>query len=193
MFHDFDIISFMCRKIKNSISGSFYIHKHKPDFCELFIIYGGKLVFLRGENKKGIMENGEGVMIAKLREKNGFKGWLEKMFIENPSNSLERDTHRSHSSPTALDSPSSQNQCEIHMKEIENYYQHLLSLNLDDEEEEDCGQEENEDSQTNPMEAEHGEADLVRRKNEKISKIFDVTLWLIIHLIVSYLFDLLIL
>ncbi|KAH7520442.1 hypothetical protein FEM48_Zijuj08G0144400 [Ziziphus jujuba var. spinosa] len=152
-------------KIKNSISGSFYIHKHKPDFCELFIIYGGKLVFLRGENKKGIMENGEGVMIAKLREKNGFKGWLEKMFIENPSNSLERDTHRSHSSPTALDSPSSQNQCEIHMKEIENYYQHLLSLNLDDEEEEDCGQKENEDSQTNPMEAEHGEADLNAAEN----------------------------
>lgn len=158
------ILFLCCRKIKNAISGSFYIHKHKPDFCELFIICGGKLVFLRGENKKGIVENDEGVMVAKLRERNSFKGWLGKMFIENPSNFLDRNPRRSLSSSSVMHSPSSQNQWETHMQEIESYFKHLLSMNLDEEEEEDCGQV-NEDSQTSPLEAEYGDSHLVRRKN----------------------------
>lgn len=153
-----------CRKIKNAISGSFYIQKHKPDFCELFIICGGKLVFLRGENKNGIMEDDKGLMVAKLRERSSFKGWLGKMFIENQSNSFGRNTGRSLSSSTILHSPGSQNHRETHMQEIESYFQHLLSLNLDGKE--DFGQE-NENSQTSPREPEHEDSDMVRIKYQR--------------------------
>ncbi|KAF2285282.1 hypothetical protein GH714_042324 [Hevea brasiliensis] len=52
-------------KSKNAISGSFYIHQHKPNFCEFFIICGGKLVLLRGESEEAIMEDDQGVNVAK--------------------------------------------------------------------------------------------------------------------------------
>ncbi|PON32216.1 Tyrosine-protein kinase [Parasponia andersonii] len=151
-------------KIKNAISGSFYIHNNKPEFCELFIICGGKLLSIRGENNKGIMEDDQGVMVAKLREKGSFKDWLGKIFIPNSPNSLEKNPRRLLSSSSInLDSPSSQTQWENYVQEIEDYFQHLLSLNLD---EEDCDQEtENFDQQSpNPIVelgmAEHADSDL---------------------------------
>lgn len=141
----------MCRKIKSAISGSFYIQKNKPEFCELFIICGGKLVFLRGESNKGIMEDDQGVLVAKLREKPSFKGWLGKMFIENQANSLEiRNPRRCLSASTSMGSSSSQNQWES-VDYIESYFQQLLSLNLEEEEEVKCEQE-NKNSQTSPPE-----------------------------------------
>ncbi|XP_031115283.1 putative U-box domain-containing protein 50 [Ipomoea triloba] len=39
----------VCWKSRGTISGSFYVQRQKPGFCELFIISGGKLVFLREE------------------------------------------------------------------------------------------------------------------------------------------------
>uniref|UniRef100_A0A803PDY2 RING-type E3 ubiquitin transferase n=1 Tax=Cannabis sativa TaxID=3483 RepID=A0A803PDY2_CANSA len=143
-------------KIKNAISGSFYVHKNKPDFCELFIICGGKLLSIKGENKRGIMEDDQGVMVAKFREKGSFKDWLGKIFIPPQPNSLEKNPRRLLSSLSInLDSPSSQTQWENCVEEIEEYYQHLLSLNLDHEakDEEDVDQEnENFDLQSLVME-----------------------------------------
>ncbi|XP_045809372.1 putative U-box domain-containing protein 50 isoform X2 [Trifolium pratense] len=65
-------ISFMkpSLKSKGAISGLFYVHQHKPSLCELFIICGGKQVFLRGNNDEKIMEDDSGVMVAKMRDKN---------------------------------------------------------------------------------------------------------------------------
>ncbi|KAF4402175.1 hypothetical protein G4B88_017687 [Cannabis sativa] len=144
------------KKIKNAISGSFYVHKNKPDFCELFIICGGKLLSIKGENKRGIMEDDQGVMVAKFREKGSFKDWLGKIFIPPQPNSLEKNPRRLLSSLSInLDSPSSQTQWENCVEEIEEYYQHLLSLNLDHEakDEEDVDQEnENFDLQSLVME-----------------------------------------
>ena len=40
----------------SAFSGSFYVHRHKPEFCELFVICGGKLISLGEENGEGIME-----------------------------------------------------------------------------------------------------------------------------------------
>ncbi|PNY14476.1 U-box domain-containing protein 50-like [Trifolium pratense] len=57
-------------KSKGAISGLFYVHQHKPSLCELFIICGGKQVFLRGNNDEKIMEDDSGVMVAKMRDKN---------------------------------------------------------------------------------------------------------------------------
>lgn len=103
-------------------------------------------------------------MVAKPRERSIFKGWLGKMFIENQSNSSERNNRRSPSSPAIQHSSSSQNQWETHKQEIQSYFQHLVSLNLD--EEEDCRQE-NENSQRSPKEPEQAYRDMVRTKNIK--------------------------
>lgn len=152
-------MSFDYRRIKSAVSGSFYVHHHKPDVCELFVICGGRLVFLRvGENNKGIMEDDQGVLVAKMREKASFKGWLAKMFNENSANSLDTLSHRSLSLSTSPNSPNSQNQRENYVQEIENYFQHLLSLKLEDEEE-GCGQVQN-----TPMELatpEHADSNMV--------------------------------
>ncbi|CAK7339639.1 unnamed protein product [Dovyalis caffra] len=110
---------------KSAISGSFYIHQYKPNFCELFIICGGKLVFLKGENEEGTMEDDQGVMVAK---KSSFRSWLGKMFTDN-----SHDSHRLSASSKTLDSLHSRNQWEDFAPEIENYFKHLLSLNLDEE------------------------------------------------------------
>eukprot|EP00257_Ricinus_communis_P023674 XP_015583724.1 putative U-box domain-containing protein 50 isoform X1 [Ricinus communis] len=123
-----------CRRSKNAISGSFYIHQHKPSFCEFFIVCGGKLVILRGENEDVIMEDNQGLTVER---KGNLKSWLGKMFNEHYS--LAR---RSTASSKSLDSLNEQNQWENCTIEIQNYYEHLLSLNLD---EENC-EEENDDS-----------------------------------------------
>ncbi|BBH05806.1 U-box domain-containing protein kinase family protein [Prunus dulcis] len=148
-------------RIKSAVSGSFYVHHHKPDFCEFFVICGGRLVFLRGENNKGIMEDDQGVMVAKVREKGSLKSWLAKMFNENSADSLDKVSHPSLRFSTNPNSPNSQNQWESCVQEIENYFQHLLSLKLD--EEEDCGQG-NDRVQISPMELarpEHADLNMI--------------------------------
>ncbi|KAL3651563.1 hypothetical protein CASFOL_004565 [Castilleja foliolosa] len=45
-------------KSRTAISGMVYVVRQKPDFCEMFVICGGRLVFLRGENnEEGFIEN----------------------------------------------------------------------------------------------------------------------------------------
>ena len=122
------------------------------------------------------MEDDRGVMVAKLRQKGSFKDWLGKFFIPNQPNSLENNPRRLLSSSSSnLDSPSSQTQWENYVQEIEDYFQHLLSLNLD---EEVCDRQENEtfDQQSPVVElgsAEYADCDLVRIII--LLKIFDVT------------------
>ncbi|GMN34003.1 hypothetical protein TIFTF001_004463 [Ficus carica] len=160
-------------KIKNAISGSFYVHKNKPDFCDLFIICGGKQLSIRGsENNKGIMEDDQGITVARLREKGSFKDWLGKIFIPNPSSSLERNQRRILSSSAInLDSPSTQSQWQNYAQEIEDYFQHLLSLYSDDEEV--CVQEDDSLQQSPRMESgtpEHADCDLTGAEKTDILK-----------------------
>ncbi|KAK1589326.1 hypothetical protein Q3G72_032771 [Acer saccharum] len=113
-------------KSKSAISGLFSIHQNKPDFCEFFILCGGKLVFLN----EGIVEDDQGTTLAKMRDKANFRTWLASLFTDNNNNSLGRNSGRSSKD---LHSPDSLNQYQWQSEEIENYFQHLLSLNLDQE------------------------------------------------------------
>ncbi|XP_020978382.1 putative U-box domain-containing protein 50 isoform X2 [Arachis ipaensis] len=56
-------------KSRSAISGLFYVHQHKPSFCELFIVCGGEQVFLRAKNEEKIMEDENGVTVARLKDK----------------------------------------------------------------------------------------------------------------------------
>lgn len=89
--------------------------------------------FLREEND-GLMEGDQGVMVARTRRKTSFRGWLGKLFAENTSSP---HTNGSPTSSTMADSPNSLNQWENCAEEIENYFQQLQSLNLDEQDYED--------------------------------------------------------
>ncbi|GAB4848800.1 hypothetical protein Ancab_003593 [Ancistrocladus abbreviatus] len=106
---------------KGSISGSFYVHRNKPDFCDLFVLCGGKLVFLKEENDEGLMEDEQGITVAKLKQKASFKGWLGKVLAHGRSPYAS-----SSSSQRSLDSPSARNQWDMFAQEIEGYFQQLL-------------------------------------------------------------------
>lgn len=114
-------------KSKGAISGLFYVHQHKPSLCELFIICGGKQVFLRGNNDEKIMEDDSGAMVAKMRDKVTFKDWLDKMFSDKTNDYSQNRLSASPSSTNLV-----QNQWEFYLQDIENYYQELLSLNLEE-------------------------------------------------------------
>ncbi|XP_021799900.1 putative U-box domain-containing protein 50 isoform X2 [Prunus avium] len=129
-------------KAKTAIGVSFYIHEHKVESCDLFIICGGKEVFLRGANYQRIMEDDKGVMVAKLKDKVSFKFFIEKMFLENRRSPFASSTRK--------DSSSMQNHWENCVQEIEIYYQKLCS-NLDGEE--DYEQETGTSQQPSPTEA----------------------------------------
>jgi len=133
------------RKSKGAINGLFHVHEQKPSFCELFVICGGKQVFLRGKNDEKIMEDDQGVMVARMRDKITFKDWLDKWFKDKTNDSQDRIASLSSSN---LESPVNRNQWEFYLQEIENYYQELLSSKP---EEGSCVQE-NDDSQIGPIE-----------------------------------------
>ncbi|PIN19266.1 Non-specific serine/threonine protein kinase [Handroanthus impetiginosus] len=112
-------------KSRSAISGSFYVLREKPDFCELFIICGGRLVFLKEENDEGFIEDDKGFMVAKLKERNhSIKNWFGKMFLENSAvmNSTSPD------SSSSLSSNGSPHHWEKYSLEIEQYANELLSL-----------------------------------------------------------------
>ncbi|XP_027192458.1 putative U-box domain-containing protein 50 isoform X2 [Cicer arietinum] len=122
-----NILLSVARKSKGAISGLFYVHQHKPTFCELFIICVGKQVFLRGNNDEKIMEDDSGVMVAKMRDKVTFKDWLDKIFSDK-TNDYSQNSLSASPSTTNL----GQNQWEFYLQDIENYYQELLSSNLEE-------------------------------------------------------------
>lgn len=116
----FSFMRFSSWKSKSAISAAFHVNRQKPSFCNLSIICGGKQVFLREENNEGIVEDEQGFMIAKLREKIGFRGWLGKMFPENVNGKNHCDSPSSASS-------SSPNQWDKYTEEIEHYFNELLT------------------------------------------------------------------
>ncbi|XP_028127480.1 putative U-box domain-containing protein 50 [Camellia sinensis] len=117
-------------KSRGAISGSFYVHRHKPEFCELFIVCGGKLLFLREDNNEGFIEDDQGVIVAKFKEKGSFRGWLGKKLNENGNN------EKFHGSPSPVSSSTRNgfsDQWENCVQEIESYFNQLLSSNSDEE------------------------------------------------------------
>ncbi|KAH9712691.1 putative U-box domain-containing protein 50 [Citrus sinensis] len=116
-------------KSRTAVSGSYFVHHHMPDYCELFIICGGKLVSLKGENDEGIMEDDQGVKFAKMRERVNFGNLWTKMFSGNGRNPNRLSIC---SRGPDADSPYSQSTWENCVQEIEIYFQHLSSLNLDE-------------------------------------------------------------
>ncbi|KAL6225069.1 hypothetical protein ACLB2K_003921 [Fragaria x ananassa] len=130
-------------KPKTVISGSFHIHTHKPESCELFIICGGKEVFLRGENDKRLsMEDDQGGMVAKMKDRISISLILGSMFGSRQS---------SPASSTKNHSSSLENmQWENCVQEIEIYLQQLCSTS----DEEDLREQESDISlQASPTDA----------------------------------------
>ncbi|GAB2279293.1 hypothetical protein Dimus_013937 [Dionaea muscipula] len=115
-------------KSKSAISGSFYIHQNKPDFCDLYILCGGRLVYLKEKND-GVMEDEQrGDIIANLKQKGSFKGWLGKVLTHGKSPNSSPS-----SSPRSMDSPSPRNQWDLYAQEIEEYLHQLLETKDDDD------------------------------------------------------------
>lgn len=111
----------ICRKSHGALSGSFHIHHRKPEFCQLFILSEGKLVFLREENSEGFIEDDQGVRA------NG-KGTLGDWSGQIKPN--EKNLRPTASSSMPSRSP---DQWENNVEEIESYFHQLISLNSDEE------------------------------------------------------------
>ncbi|XP_051141189.1 putative U-box domain-containing protein 50 [Andrographis paniculata] len=81
----FGFIKSSSLKSRTAISRSFYILRHKPEFCEVFVICGGRLVFLRDvDDEGGIVEDDREVTVASIKERsNSIKAWIGRMFPEN--------------------------------------------------------------------------------------------------------------
>lgn len=143
-FANYILIFIWYRKSKDAMNGLFYVHQHKPDFCELFIICGGKQVSPRVKNGEITMEDDNGVKVAKMRDKMSFKDWLERMISDKTIDSNHKNSSRSPISSTYLEAHLEQN----YIQEIENYLHELVSLNF---EEGSFGQD-NHDSFVTPIE-----------------------------------------
>lgn len=117
------------RKAKSGISGSFYVHKHKPDFCELSIICGGRLVSLRDASSEGCIEGEEEFAVddmrKKMKEKGSLRGWIERILPNYGASSVASNSPRG--SPLGQLRKHSE-KWENCVEEIENYLQ-WLSLN----------------------------------------------------------------
>ncbi|KAL9255553.1 putative U-box domain-containing protein [Drosera capensis] len=110
---------------KSAMSGSFYVHRNKPNFCDLYILCGGKLVILEEEKDEGMMEDEQG---ASLKQKNNLRGWLGKVLANGRS-----PTSPSSISARSLDSPSPKNKWEFYAQEIEEYFHQLLMMKDNDD------------------------------------------------------------
>ncbi|KAG5529610.1 hypothetical protein RHGRI_030106 [Rhododendron griersonianum] len=108
-------------KSHGALSGSFHIHHRKPEFCQLFILSEGKLVFLREENSEGFIEDDQGVRA------NG-KGTLGDWSGQIKPNEKNLCPTASSSMPSR-----SPDQWENNVEEIESYFHQLISLNSDEE------------------------------------------------------------
>lgn len=120
-------------KSRSAISGSFFVHRQKPEFCELFIICGGKLVFLREGNNEGLIEDDQGIMVANSRSmRQTFRDLVIKMFPENTSKLKNQYDSSSSSSSTTTTNNGSFDQWEKYKEEIENFMCQLLSSNVEE-------------------------------------------------------------
>lgn len=124
---DPEFIWFVNRKSKTAISGSFYVLRHKPDFCQVFVICGGRPVSLQGGgDNEELVEDGGGSMLARLKDKHySIKNWLGRMFAASVAD-------KSPDSPSSSRKNDSPNQWEKCRKEIEQYVDELLSIHEDE-------------------------------------------------------------
>ncbi|EFH42934.1 kinase family protein [Arabidopsis lyrata subsp. lyrata] len=111
-------------KSKSAISGSFYVYQNKPEFCELYIICGGKMVSLKRDND--------------VNNNSNIRSWIGKMF-HDPGRNLDS------SSGNNDDPTSSGSSWDKNLHEIEIYFEQLLSLNLEEEVNENVVEEEHEE------------------------------------------------
>ncbi|QHO03077.1 hypothetical protein HN51_037521 [Arachis hypogaea] len=121
-------------KQKDAMNAMLYVHKQKPGFCELFFVCEGIQVFLREkDNDETVMEDDNGVTVARMKDNNNksiAKWCLERLIF---SNSRSIDSDPTSSSSSSVFPLINQNLWEFYLREIENYYQELLSLNLEEE------------------------------------------------------------
>ncbi|XP_058179617.1 putative U-box domain-containing protein 50 isoform X1 [Rhododendron vialii] len=119
-------ISFMRSTLWKShrLSGLLHVHRQRPDWCDIFLISGGKLVFLREENNEVIIEDDQRHMVAKFKEKGSFRALLGIKFPA-PANNAKNSPSPSMSN--------SQDQYGNSEEEIESYF-HQLLLSISDEE-----------------------------------------------------------
>lgn len=90
-------------------------------------------MFLKGQNDEGIMEDDQGVVVGKVKDKTSIKDWIEKIFTDPSAHSSKRNSRFSPTSSMDLDTRNSQNQWETHVGEIESYFQLLGSSDLDED------------------------------------------------------------
>ncbi|KAM7277080.1 hypothetical protein ACFE04_018946 [Oxalis oulophora] len=110
---------------KSRNSGSFKVHQQKPDFCELYISCGRNLLLRREENNGGSsMEEDKGVII--LRQNTESERDVTKESAEIVGNSHN-------SSDSNMGSTEAENEWENHVGEMLTYFQHLMSLTLEGE------------------------------------------------------------
>lgn len=107
---------------KSAINASFYLQSKKPNFCELFVIVNGKLVSLKEETNEGFIEDDQGVIVAKLKERPSIKGWIGKFFPENANGKNHCESPSSSSA-----SNGAPDQWEKYIEEIEKYINELSS------------------------------------------------------------------
>lgn len=111
------------RKSRDAVRGLLHIHQHKPEFCELHIVHGGKLVHLREEDAEGVIEDDQGMITtAKTRDKRSFIGRLGMIMF--PGSNRDPPPTNTVTDPT--------NRWEDHVQEIENYFQKLMSFQSDE-------------------------------------------------------------
>ncbi|XP_074308532.1 putative U-box domain-containing protein 50 isoform X1 [Silene latifolia] len=118
---------------KSAISRSFYVQRNKPEYCELYILCSGKLVVIKDENEEGHIEDEQGVVMGKLKQKGSLKDWLGKMLHHSSSHGKSQICPSSRASTTTVDSDSpvsrNVNQWETYEHEIEEYLKELLGSN----------------------------------------------------------------
>ncbi|XP_038980826.1 putative U-box domain-containing protein 50 [Phoenix dactylifera] len=124
----------LSRKLKDDTSIPYYVRKHKPEFCDIFMVCGGKLVFLREEEDGGdYFEDEQGMMVADLRKKSMekccLKGWLGKILSDGSLCCTDHGSSRLLASPPNTVMPEVTSRWEDHWEEIENYIQCLVSSN----------------------------------------------------------------
>ena len=105
------------------MNASFYLQSKKPNFCELFVIFNGKLVYLKEETNEGFIEDDQGVIVARIKERPSFKGWIGKFFPENANGK----NHCESPSSSSASNGGTPDQWEKYGEEIENYFNELSS------------------------------------------------------------------
>lgn len=125
---------------KSAISGSFYVHRNKPEFCELYILCRGKLVFLKEENEEeGHMEDEHGVVVAKLKNRGSLRDWFGKMLLSSSNSHGKSPACPSSHASMDTNSSISRNHWENYEQQIDEYFQELTSRSDLGEERENNG------------------------------------------------------